>query len=59
MHCPVCGREFEAEQSAFLPFCGERCKLVDLHRWLGERYGLPYEGAEEDLPPSGDVDEEG
>jgi endogenous inhibitor of DNA gyrase (YacG/DUF329 family) len=22
------------------PFCGARCKLVDLHNWLGETYRI-------------------
>jgi uncharacterized protein len=26
-----------------MPFCSERCKLIDLGRWLEERYGLPLE----------------
>jgi endogenous inhibitor of DNA gyrase (YacG/DUF329 family) len=27
------------------PFCSERCKLIDLGRWLGESYGIPKEEA--------------
>jgi endogenous inhibitor of DNA gyrase (YacG/DUF329 family) len=23
------------------PFCSERCRLIDLGRWLDEAYGLP------------------
>ena len=30
-----------------MPFCGERCRLTDLGRWLDERYGLPRETEEE------------
>jgi endogenous inhibitor of DNA gyrase (YacG/DUF329 family) len=47
LRCSICGRTFEAESSRFLPFCSERCKRIDLGRWLGERYGLPYERPEE------------
>jgi endogenous inhibitor of DNA gyrase (YacG/DUF329 family) len=41
------------------PFCSERCRLVDLHRWLSEEYRVPAaspatgEGAEEDEPGDG------
>ena len=27
--------------SAALPFCSERCRTIDLGRWLGEAYSLP------------------
>jgi hypothetical protein len=26
---------------AWRPFCGERCKLADLGRWLSEAYRVP------------------
>jgi endogenous inhibitor of DNA gyrase (YacG/DUF329 family) len=41
MRCPICKREFESSQSGALPFCSERCRTIDLGRWLGEGYGLP------------------
>jgi endogenous inhibitor of DNA gyrase (YacG/DUF329 family) len=25
----------------YLPFCGERCRGIDLGRWLGETYRVP------------------
>lgn len=48
--CPVCGREVVAEGGKVrppFPFCSERCRLVDLRRWLGEQYRLPGPGPEE------------
>jgi len=41
MKCPVCKREFKAETSTAMPFCSERCRTIDLGRWLGESYQLP------------------
>jgi endogenous inhibitor of DNA gyrase (YacG/DUF329 family) len=41
MRCPICGREFESAQSTAKPFCSERCRTIDLGRWLGESYSLP------------------
>jgi len=29
-----------------MPFCGPRCRRIDLQRWLDEAYGLPYEADE-------------
>jgi endogenous inhibitor of DNA gyrase (YacG/DUF329 family) len=41
MHCPVCNREFDPAQSTAMPFCCERCRTIDLGRWLDEGYSLP------------------
>jgi uncharacterized protein len=43
LRCPVCGREFESEQSTASPFCSNRCRLIDLGRWLREEQGLTVE----------------
>ncbi len=41
MRCPVCKNEFEPTGQAATPFCSERCREIDLGRWLGESYTLP------------------
>lgn len=41
MRCPTCEKEFDPTQSAALPFCSERCRTIDLGRWLDEAYGIP------------------
>lgn len=41
-NCPVCG-ETVATAAPNAPFCGERCRLVDLGRWFGESYSVPVE----------------
>ncbi|WP_261342238.1 DNA gyrase inhibitor YacG [Aeoliella mucimassa] len=41
MVCPTCKKEFDPNDSDSLPFCSERCRLVDLNRWFGEGHGLP------------------
>jgi uncharacterized protein len=38
MRCPICKKETVYEGNPFRPFCSERCKLIDLHNWLSERY---------------------
>jgi endogenous inhibitor of DNA gyrase (YacG/DUF329 family) len=42
-HCPLCGKPFDPKRSPAMPFCSERCRLIDLGRWLGEDYGVPHE----------------
>lgn len=31
-----------------MPFCGDRCRLVDLNRWLSEDYPFPTTRRNED-----------
>lgn len=46
VRCPVCNKWMEGQSTAEwpeFPFCGPRCRLIDLGRWLGEAYRLPGE----------------
>jgi len=44
--CPICGKPAVA---ASFPFCSERCRDVDLNRWLSGGYAIPGgKTAEED-----------
>ncbi len=48
--CPTCDLNFDVEQSAaHLPFCSQRCRLIDLGRWLNEEIVLPVEADEPEL----------
>lgn len=49
--CPICGKPSDRE---FYPFCSERCRNRDLHRWLSGGYAIPV--VEED---GADSDDEG
>ncbi len=42
--CPVCGKPAEA---AHRPFCSDRCRKVDLNRWLSEAYRIPAAARDE------------
>ncbi len=57
MRCPVCNREFDNSTSPALPFCSERCRTIDLGRWLGEAYGLPVapDPEADELPDESDL----
>jgi hypothetical protein len=63
MLCPICKKNVADldnpdSPNRFFPFCSERCKLIDLGRWLGERYRIPIKPADEssDLPPPSSAD---
>jgi hypothetical protein len=37
--CAICGRRVPRD-AEFFPFCGERCKMVDLGRWMSGSYRI-------------------
>jgi endogenous inhibitor of DNA gyrase (YacG/DUF329 family) len=41
MRCPTCEKEFDPALSNAKPFCSDRCRSIDLGRWLDESYSLP------------------
>ena len=56
MRCPICkklvdDRERDQPKSVY-PFCSERCKLIDLGRWLGGKYQIPAETEDPGTPPT-------
>lgn len=53
--CAICGKATPYSQHLpeLFPFCSERCKLIDLGKWLREEYGAEYHGSSE---PDSEVD---
>jgi uncharacterized protein len=48
--CPICDRIMEGQSVAewpYFPFCGKRCKTIDLGRWLAASYGIRAEEPED------------
>jgi hypothetical protein len=46
--CPTCKKPVEVEPARRpkdFPFCSERCRLVDLHKWLTGAYVVPGDAA--------------
>jgi endogenous inhibitor of DNA gyrase (YacG/DUF329 family) len=43
--CPICGKP---ATDASRPFCSERCRDVDLNRWLSNSYAIPGRNDEDD-----------
>ncbi|HEY1271744.1 MAG TPA: DNA gyrase inhibitor YacG [Terriglobales bacterium] len=37
LHCPTCKKRVTAKDPDF-PFCGERCRLIDLGKWASGGY---------------------
>jgi len=57
--CPTCHREIEWSESAFRPFCSERCRLIDLGAWLGEQRAIPGEPVPDEAASPQDDDSPG
>jgi uncharacterized protein len=55
--CPICGKAFEVSSIDDLPgfpFCSDRCKLIDLGRWIDGAYAIPAASqseASDESPP--------
>lgn len=48
LKCPVCKKPVPSRaQNRAFPFCSDRCRAVDLGKWLGEEYRLPDRSPEE------------
>lgn len=46
--CPTCNRQVQWQDNPFRPFCSERCKLVDLGKWVSEEYRVPGKALSEE-----------
>lgn len=60
--CPVCDAAVDLEKTPTVPFCSDRCRLIDLGRWLDEGYAVPVPrriaDEEADEPAAGQPDDE-
>ena len=43
IRCPICEKQFDPATSPAMPFCSDRCRQIDLGRWLREVYSVPVE----------------
>ena len=55
VQCPICGKSVAVPDECApinpavpFPFCSERCKLIDLGRWLDGKYQIPAVAEDED-----------
>lgn len=48
--CPECGRASTREH---YPFCSDRCRSIDLNRWLSGSYAIP--ASEDERKPDEDA----
>ncbi len=56
--CPICKKDARSrEENAVYPFCSQRCKTIDLGKWLNEEYRVPVDDSDDepDPDPKGNV----
>jgi len=41
--CLICRQETIWDDNPYRPFCSERCRLIDLGKWVSEDYRIPGE----------------
>ena len=46
--CPSCGTVVDPDDDTY-PFCSDRCRLVDLGRWMDERYRIGQRDPDEEV----------
>jgi hypothetical protein len=64
MQCPICKKPVDEPTGPIrspFPFCSERCKLIDLGRWLDGEYQIPVAESDDEEsefipPPQDDAD---
>jgi len=57
MKCPICKKEV-ALTSPEMPFCSERCRVIDLGKWADEEYRIPVVGPAIERPRRPEEEEE-
>lgn len=58
VRCPICQRLMQGQGPSEwpqFPFCSDRCRLIDLGRWLNEDYRLAADQDEEVSLDEGDT----
>ncbi len=53
--CCHCGKVI-ARDDPFFPFCGQRCKMADLGRWMLEDYTISEPLTDEEDAPGDDAE---
>lgn len=60
MKCPICKRVVDestaGKPGSFFPFCSDRCKLIDLGRWLDGAYQIPIDTHDDEAQDESAID---
>lgn len=58
VRCPICGKQVSFNDPNS-PFCGDRCRIIDLGNWASEKYVIsePAAPGDFDITPAEEQDE--
>ena len=56
--CPICGKPVDRDDPN-MPFCSDRCRLIDLGNWASGKYVIPGDPLPGDLYPEDETSSEG
>jgi endogenous inhibitor of DNA gyrase (YacG/DUF329 family) len=46
--CPICGKPVKQDDPN-MPFCSDRCRLIDLGNWASEKYVISTPARQNDI----------
>lgn len=58
MRCPTCDKSFDPQACRTMPFCSDRCRQIDLNRWLSEEISIPHGEVADDGERSQEADDQ-
>ena len=56
VRCPVCKKDVPFDDPN-MPFCSDRCRLIDLGNWASEKYSIAMPGGENEMEERDEADE--
>jgi endogenous inhibitor of DNA gyrase (YacG/DUF329 family) len=56
MRCPICKKPVEFGDP-YMPFCSERCRIIDLGNWAAEKYVISTPLTPETQPETGETED--
>jgi endogenous inhibitor of DNA gyrase (YacG/DUF329 family) len=57
VRCPICKNEVGFGEPN-MPFCSERCRMIDLGNWASEKYVISTPAKSNELEETGNADEQ-
>jgi endogenous inhibitor of DNA gyrase (YacG/DUF329 family) len=57
MKSPICKKEVRPGDPE-MPFCSERCRLIDLGKWANEEYRIPVSNSQPPPPAAEETEEQ-
>jgi endogenous inhibitor of DNA gyrase (YacG/DUF329 family) len=57
--CPICKKTTTWEENPWRPFCSEKCKLIDLGKWISEEYRIEGKESEQEDEQTGALNDQG